>query len=201
MKYGYFVFTSNVDGAFQKAGYDSDRIMECHGSMHFLQCIDACDGRTWSVDGFGPVIDLARCRLVSNIPACPRRGALAQPNMLLFDDHGWIDTPLALQRERFLVASRTRRRPPSSLQRVTAMFMPYMIDPQDVTAGAILNGHAPGRPQCCSLRRHYSWAKVSWGYPRSLGNSLPGMRNAPTSRLISGKSPCRARCARSFWAS
>ncbi|MGF6871684.1 Sir2 family NAD-dependent protein deacetylase [Paraburkholderia sp. MM5477-R1] len=78
MKYGYFVFTSNVDGAFQKAGYDSDRIMECHGSMHFLQCIDACDGCTWSADGFGPVnrrdLELAGATLLSlaSSSTCPR---------------------------------------------------------------------------------------------------------------------------------
>lgn len=29
---GYFVFTSNVDGHFQRAGFDSGRILECHGS-------------------------------------------------------------------------------------------------------------------------------------------------------------------------
>ena len=27
----YFVFTSNVDGQFQKAGFSDDRIEECHG--------------------------------------------------------------------------------------------------------------------------------------------------------------------------
>src|ERR1051326_5968795 len=31
---GYFVFTSNVDGHFQKAGFAGDRILECHGSIH-----------------------------------------------------------------------------------------------------------------------------------------------------------------------
>jgi NAD-dependent SIR2 family protein deacetylase len=37
-KHGCFVFTSNVDGHFQKAGFHSDRIVECHGSIHHLQC-------------------------------------------------------------------------------------------------------------------------------------------------------------------
>ena len=31
---GHFVFTSNVDGQFQKAGFDDARIVECHGSIH-----------------------------------------------------------------------------------------------------------------------------------------------------------------------
>ena len=33
----YFCFTSNVDGAFQKAGFEPNRIVECHGSIHHLQ--------------------------------------------------------------------------------------------------------------------------------------------------------------------
>jgi len=33
-----FVFTSNVDGQFQKAGFDPERIAEVHGSIHHLQC-------------------------------------------------------------------------------------------------------------------------------------------------------------------
>jgi len=37
--HGGFVFTSNVDGQFQKAGYDDHRIVECHGSIHHLQVI------------------------------------------------------------------------------------------------------------------------------------------------------------------
>ena len=35
---GYFVHTSNVDGQFQKAGFDPERISEVHGSIHWLQC-------------------------------------------------------------------------------------------------------------------------------------------------------------------
>lgn len=33
------MFTSNVDGAFEKAGYDPARIIECHGSIHWLQVL------------------------------------------------------------------------------------------------------------------------------------------------------------------
>ncbi|MGF6410159.1 NAD-dependent SIR2 family protein deacetylase [Paraburkholderia sp. MM5482-R2] len=39
---GGFVFTSNVDGQFQKAGFADDRLFECHGSIHFLQCGQSC---------------------------------------------------------------------------------------------------------------------------------------------------------------
>ena len=37
MESGFFVFTSNVDGHFQKAGFPEDKIVECHGSINFLQ--------------------------------------------------------------------------------------------------------------------------------------------------------------------
>ena len=37
-KKSFFVFTSNVDGQFQKAGFQGSQIFECHGSIHYLQC-------------------------------------------------------------------------------------------------------------------------------------------------------------------
>ena len=36
---GGFVFTSNVDGQFQKAGF-GHAVLECHGSLHHLQPLD-----------------------------------------------------------------------------------------------------------------------------------------------------------------
>ena len=44
---GYFIFTSNVDGHFQKAGFAADRIVECHGSIHHLQCAASCTDEIW----------------------------------------------------------------------------------------------------------------------------------------------------------
>ena len=37
-KGNYFVFTSNVDGHFQKAGFDKEKVLECHGSINHYQC-------------------------------------------------------------------------------------------------------------------------------------------------------------------
>lgn len=42
LKNGAFVFTSNVDGEFQKIGFEDDQVFECHGSIHWLQCLDNC---------------------------------------------------------------------------------------------------------------------------------------------------------------
>ena len=37
---GCFVFTSNVDGHFQRAGFASDTLVECDGSIHHMQCFE-----------------------------------------------------------------------------------------------------------------------------------------------------------------
>src|SRR6516165_1690725 len=37
--HGAFVYTSNVDGHFQKAGFDPERVMEVHGSLDYFQCL------------------------------------------------------------------------------------------------------------------------------------------------------------------
>jgi NAD-dependent SIR2 family protein deacetylase len=37
-RHGAFVYTSNVDGQFQAAGFSEERIVECHGSILHFQC-------------------------------------------------------------------------------------------------------------------------------------------------------------------
>jgi NAD-dependent SIR2 family protein deacetylase len=89
---GAFVFTSNVDEHFQKAGFASDCIVECHGSIHHLQCLDQCGQSIWPADAFVPQIDAANCRLLSEPPRCPACGAGARPNILMFGDWDWDET-------------------------------------------------------------------------------------------------------------
>ncbi len=100
-KHGVFVCTSNVDGQFQKAGFDPNRIHEIHGSLHKLQCLTPCTSETWSADSFAPEIDPQRGMLTSALPTCPRCGGVARPNALLFDAHDWIDAEYELQAARF----------------------------------------------------------------------------------------------------
>lgn len=87
---GAFVFTSNVDGHFQKAGFAEAQIMECHGSLHWLQCMKTCQPDYWSADNWQPEVDESACQLQSALPLCPHCGGLARPNVLMFDDPGWI---------------------------------------------------------------------------------------------------------------
>ena len=88
---GWAVFTSNVDGQFQKAGFTDDPIDECHGSIHHLQCLKPCCNDIWPANGFEPEIDHDNCLLLNAPPTCPRCGGLARPNILMFGDGGWLD--------------------------------------------------------------------------------------------------------------
>ncbi|WP_028312995.1 SIR2 family NAD-dependent protein deacylase [Derxia gummosa] len=108
---GLFVFTSNVDGQFQRAGFDADRIVECHGSIHHLQCLRPCGDAIWPAEGFTPDTDDARCLLVNAPPRCPRCGGVARPNILMFGDDGWIEARSQAQHERLLRWLAGTRRP------------------------------------------------------------------------------------------
>ncbi len=91
MLHGCSVFASNVDGQFQKAGFDARDVREYHGSIHHLQCLKPCSRDTWSADDFDPVIEVEACELLSELPLCPKCGGLARPNVLMFGDRDWSD--------------------------------------------------------------------------------------------------------------
>lgn len=91
MPHGARVFTSNVDGQFEKAGFAADTVYACHGSIHTMQCTVPCCETLWPASEFDPDVDEATCMLRGELPRCPRCGALARPNVLMFDDWAWID--------------------------------------------------------------------------------------------------------------
>lgn len=96
---GACVFTSNVDGQFQKAGFDGETIVESHGSIHHLQCTQAC-AEIWSAEGTAVDVDPGTLRAREPWPMCPRCGALARPNILMFGDGGWRPERTAEQERR-----------------------------------------------------------------------------------------------------
>jgi NAD-dependent SIR2 family protein deacetylase len=99
--HGAFVYTSNVDGQFQKAKFDDTRILECHGSIHWLQCLSpACNENIWSADGFRPQIDASVGRLRNSPPHCPMCGGIARPNILMFNDWHWIEGLAIIRQDR-----------------------------------------------------------------------------------------------------
>lgn len=95
--HGAWVFTSNVDGQFQKAGFAPDRVTECHGSIHYLQCLYMCGEVMWKADAFLPEVDVAQCLLESDLPTCPACGGLARPNIMMFGDWHWDEMRWAMQ--------------------------------------------------------------------------------------------------------
>jgi NAD-dependent SIR2 family protein deacetylase len=100
MKGGFFVFTSNVDGQFQAAGC-SDNVVECHGSIHFLQCARSCRGSIWPAEDAAVDVDESTFRASEPLPACPQCGEVARPNILMFGDWGWIGERTGGQETRF----------------------------------------------------------------------------------------------------
>jgi NAD-dependent SIR2 family protein deacetylase len=87
--HGYFVFTSNVDGHFQKAGFDPARIVECHGSILHFQCASPCGDDIWDAGSENVTVDEEIFRARAPLPKCRHCGALARPNVLMFGDDSW----------------------------------------------------------------------------------------------------------------
>jgi NAD-dependent SIR2 family protein deacetylase len=100
--FGVWVFTSNVDGHFQKAGFQDARIEECHGSIHHLQCMKPCMPDIWPADEFVPEFDEVSGKLIGSLPLCPHCGGLARPNILMFSDYDFVDDRTQAQRKRRL---------------------------------------------------------------------------------------------------
>jgi NAD-dependent SIR2 family protein deacetylase len=100
MKQGGFVFTSNVDGHFQRSGFSENRVVEHHGSIHYLQCCRPCSPHIWAATDFAPQMNEKECRLTGPLPRCARCGALARPNILMFGDAEWLPLRAADQKAR-----------------------------------------------------------------------------------------------------
>ncbi len=98
---GWFVFTSNVDGQFQRAGFDPDRVVECHGSIHHWQCATGCSQEIWPADGEKVDVDEESFRARDPLPQCPRCGGVARPNILMFGDSRWLAARTRRQQERW----------------------------------------------------------------------------------------------------
>ena len=89
---GYFVFTSNVDGHFQKSGFDADRIVECHGTINYWQCSICCNEKISEMSQFQLQVNQTTFLADDPIPRCPSCKEVARPNILMFGDSQWIDT-------------------------------------------------------------------------------------------------------------
>lgn len=98
---GMFVFTSNVDGHFLKAGFPDEVVVERHGSIHFLQCVYGCGQPIWPAKDLQIQVDATTIRAQSTLPRCPGCGEIARPNILMFKDRMWDETRCAEQYVRY----------------------------------------------------------------------------------------------------
>jgi NAD-dependent SIR2 family protein deacetylase len=84
-----FVYTSNVDGHFQRSGFSADQVYEVHGTIGAMQCLGDCGVGIFPADDCSLTIDPDTMRAVAPLPGCPKCGGLARPNVLMFGDWGW----------------------------------------------------------------------------------------------------------------
>ena len=77
MSKGGFVYTSNVDGHFQKAGFSPDQVYEVHGSIGWMQCLSECGEEIFSAHTHSLTIDHQTMRRYRRCPDA--RAAAAWP--------------------------------------------------------------------------------------------------------------------------
>jgi NAD-dependent SIR2 family protein deacetylase len=102
---GGYVLTSNVDGQFQRAGFDPGRIVEAHGTIETWQCTDGCGAGLWPAPAAAIAVDGVSFRAAAPHPICAC-GAMARPNVLMFEDGEWDESRTLTQQrglERWLV--------------------------------------------------------------------------------------------------
>ena len=80
----WFVITTNVDGQFEKAGFNRERIFAVQGDYAYLQCAEACHDRLYYDKSL--VYEMSRqtenCRIPSSlVPRCPVCGGLMEVNL------------------------------------------------------------------------------------------------------------------------
>jgi len=95
----YFCVTSNIDAQLQKSGFLEENIFELHGNIYRSQCSVPCNDAVWDTvidfDVHNPILSPNR------LPNCPRCGALARPNCLIFRDKQFVKSVLDKQRQKW----------------------------------------------------------------------------------------------------
>ena len=92
------IFTSNVDGHFQKAGFKETQVFEVHGSIHYHQCISISCQNIWPFAGSIDIDD--DFNAVGELPRCDC-GQLSRPNILMFNDFSFLGNRVNAQQERY----------------------------------------------------------------------------------------------------
>ena len=82
----YFVYSSNVDGLFEKSGIQDFEILEIHGNSQYLQCQDGvqCTASSWCFEN--PRV----FQSLEELPRCPKCDKICRPSVLMFNDEEWV---------------------------------------------------------------------------------------------------------------
>jgi len=88
-----FIHTTNTDGLHLMSGCDRNKILEVHGSMWRLQCLDTCTHQFWD-DVSVPLCNLDNHTMkASNFPSCTQCHGIARPHILMFGDGEYTGHP------------------------------------------------------------------------------------------------------------
>jgi len=79
------IYTSNIDGFSDRAGFPGDQIYHLHGKHARFQCQKKCSDQTW-------ILDHSVIEEMTEFPQCPRCGETSlRPNVFMFEDSGYIE--------------------------------------------------------------------------------------------------------------
>ena len=90
-----------MDGQFQRAGFADDKIIECHGSIHYLQCSRLCTNEVWGADQQAVAVDEEVFLASEPLPKCQKCSHVARPNILMFNDPFFLRERTEAQSARF----------------------------------------------------------------------------------------------------
>ena len=85
-----FVYTTNIDGHFQKAGFSQQLIYECHGSINCFQCCAECSNHVSHRRHLLLDIDTEQLLAKGKLPSCQHCNGILRPNILMRDDSFWL---------------------------------------------------------------------------------------------------------------
>jgi len=96
-----FIFTSNVDGQFQSAGFEEHQLFEVHGAIRWAQCTQPCTNEVWNAGDLEVRVDEQTFRAGPPLPQCPHCSDVARPNILMFGDWRFLGTRCEEQAQRY----------------------------------------------------------------------------------------------------
>lgn len=92
----YFVLTTNVDGQFEIAGFEKDKIFAMQGDYEFLQCETACHNKLYDNKNLVPnwLANTKNCKIPTHlVPKCPVCGGNMEMNLrkdaFFVQDENW----------------------------------------------------------------------------------------------------------------